>query len=147
MFASRFRTLLTMSALALSACSGVAMSEEAPNLTGAWSGTTAAGALFGTLHHQSVAKEPVFANLTKVWTLTIEKQEGSSLIGTWSTETKKEPLVGVIRRDNVTLYFADDDNLFEARLLSANEMELCGLEAGASTGGASMAACLLMKRK
>jgi len=79
--------------------------------------------------------------------LTIEKQEGSGLIGTWSTTTKTEKLAGAIRQDNVTVIFADEDNLFDARRLSENEMELCAQESGAGKGGATIAVSYLMKRR
>ena len=52
-----------------------------------------------------------------------------------------------VRQDNVTVIFADEDNLFDARLLSENEMELCAQEGGAGKGGATIAVCYLMKRK
>ena len=124
-----------------------ALSEAAPNLIGTWSGTIAGGARFGALNHDPVQIEPVFADRKKEWVLTIDKQEGSGLIGTWSTKTKTEKLVGAVRQDNVTVIFADEDNLFDARLLSENEMELCAQEGGAAKGGATIAVCYLMKRK
>ena len=79
--------------------------------------------------------------------LTIEKQEGSGLIGTWSTKTTTEKLAGAFRQDNVTVILTDEDNLFDARLLSENEMELCAQESGAGKGGATIAVCYLMKRR
>ena len=124
-----------------------ALSEEAPNLIGTWSGRIAGGARFGALNHDPAQIEPVFADRTKEWVLTIDKQEGSGLIGTWSTKNKTEKLAGAVRQDNVKVIFADEDNLFDARLLSENEMELCAHEGGAGKGGATIAVCYLMKRK
>ena len=124
-----------------------AMSQEAPNLVGEWSGSIAGGARFGALNHDPAQNEPVFADRKKEWVLTIEKQDGSGLIGTWSTATKTEKLAGAIRQDNVTVIFADEDNVFDARLLSLTEMELCAHEGGAAKGGATIAVCYLMKRK
>jgi hypothetical protein len=144
---SRFAQVFAVAVSTLAACSVTAMSQEVPNLIGVWSGTIEGGARFGALNHDPAEKAPVFADRVKEWTLTIEKQEGTGLIGTWSTKTKKEALVGVIRRDNVTVEFADEDNLFDARLLSANEMELCAQEAGSAKGGATIAVCYIMKRK
>jgi hypothetical protein len=123
------------------------MAQEAPNLIGKWSGSIVGGARFGALNHDPAQNEPVFADRTKEWVLTIEKQDGSGLIGTWLTATKTEKLAGAIRQDNVTVIFADEDNVFDARLLSSTEMELCALEGGAATGGATIAVCYLMKRK
>ena len=124
-----------------------AMSQEVPNLVGKWSGSIAGGARFGALNHDPAQNEPVFADRKKEWVLTIEKQDGSGLIGTWSTATKTEKLAGAIRQDNVTVIFADEDNVFDARLLSSTEMELCAHEGGAAKGGATIAVCYLMKRK
>ena len=45
------------------------------------------------------------------------------------------------------MIFADEDNVFDARLLSLTEMELCAHEGGAAKGGATIAVCYLMKRK
>lgn len=124
-------------------CSAATAAQNAPNLTGTWSGSIVGGARFGALNHDPAEKDPVFADRAKIWVLTIERQDGSGLIGTWSTKTKTEKLVGAIRQDNVTVIFADEDNLFDARLVSENEMELCAQEAGA----ASIAVCYLMKRQ
>jgi hypothetical protein len=107
-----------------------------------WSGSIVGGARFGELKHDPAQKEPVFADRTKVWTLAIEQQEGTGLMGTWSSERKTEKIVGVIRQDNVTVLLADEDNIFDARILSADQLELCALEASPAT----IAVCYLMKR-
>jgi hypothetical protein len=138
-----FRAVLTAATLALAAMTGAVSAQDVPNLVGTWSGTIAGGARFGSLTHDPAHKDPVFADRSKEWFLTVEKQDGSGLIGTWGREARSEKLVGAIRRDNVTVIFADEDNIFDGRLLSANEMELCGLEAGEAT----IAVCFLMKRK
>ncbi len=136
-------TIFTAFALVIAACSLPATAQEVPNLVGTWSGTIVGGARFGALNHDPAVNDPIFADRTKEWTLTVEKQDGSGLIGTWSTKTKNEKLVGAIRQDRVTVIFADEDNTFDARLLSSNEMELCAVEAEEAT----IAVCYLMKRK
>ena len=141
------RSVCVASLLVLVASSNAAMSQDVPNLIGTWSGNIVGGARFGALNHDPAQKEPVFADRTKEWTLTVEKQDGTGLIGTWSTTTKTEKLAGAIRQDNVTVIFADEDNTFDARLLSASEMELCAQEGGAGKGGATIAVCYLMKRE
>lgn len=140
---ANIRAILAASALALSLLPAAAVAGEAPNLTGTWIGHITGGARFGALNHDAAEKEPVFADRAREWTLQIDRQEGSGLIGTWSTTAKKERLAGVIRQDKVTVLFADEDNIFDARLLSANEMELCAQDAGEST----IAVCYVMKRK
>lgn len=133
--------------LLLLASSNAAMSQESPNLIGTWSGHIVGGGRFGALNHDPAEKNPVFADRAKEWTLTIERQDGSGLIGTWSTKTKSERLVGAIRHDNVSVVLADEDNIFDARLLSTGEMELCAQEGAAAKGGATIAVCYLLKRK
>lgn len=135
--------LILASATVIAACPAATAQPTAPNLTGSWSGSIVGGARFGALNHDPAQKDPVFADRQKVWTLTVDKQDGSGLIGTWSTATKRENLVGAIRQDNVTIVFADEDNLFDGRLLSENEMELCAQEAGAAT----IAVCYVLKRQ
>jgi hypothetical protein len=134
---------LALSAFAIATFAAAASAQEVPNLVGTWSGTIAGGARFGALNHDPAEQDPVFANRTKVWTLTIERQDGSGLIGTWSTATKSEKIVGAIRRDNTSVLLADEDNTFDARLVMPNEMEVCALQAGA----ASIAVCYTMIRK
>lgn len=128
--------------LTLTSHSALADTQETPNLVGTWSGSIVGGARFGELKHDPAQKEPVFADRTKVWTLAIEQQEGTGLMGTWSSERKTEKIVGVIRQDNVTVLLADEDNIFDARILSADQLELCALEASPAT----IAVCYLMKR-
>lgn len=140
---SDFLPIILASAWILAAVSAAANAQEVPNLVGTWSGTIDGGARFGALNHDEPEKEPVFADRTKVWTLVIEKQDGTGLIGTWSTKTKTEKLAGVIREDNVSVLLADEDNTFDARLTNQNEMELCALHAGAAT----IAVCYRMRRE
>ena len=125
----------------------IAKADQVPNLIGTWSGTIVGGARFGALNHDPAEKEPVFADRNRQWTLVIEMQDGSGLIGTWSTKTKQERLVGAIRQDNVTVIFADEDNVFDARLLSTDKMELCAQEGGTAKGGATIAVCYLVKKQ
>jgi len=142
MFASHISAIALGSMLILTAPSVLAGGHEAPNLVGTWSGSIVGGARFGALNHDPAQSEPVFADRTKVWTLTIEQQDGTGLIGTWSSERKIEKLVGVIRQDNVTVLLADEDNIFDARLVGENELELCALEAAHAT----IAVCFRMER-
>jgi hypothetical protein len=141
-----FLAVLVSAGIALTALSTTAKAEEPPNLIGTWSGTIVGGARFGALNHDPAEKDPVFADRNKEWTLEIERQDGSGIIGTWSTSTKRERLVGAIRQDNITVILADEDNIFDGRLLSSNEMELCAQEGRTARGGATIAVCYLVKR-
>ena len=131
--AIKFSTIVFGSVFILTSHSALADTQETPNLVGTWSGSIVGGARFGELNHDPAQKEPVFADRTKVWTLAIEQQDGTGLIGTWSSERNTEKVVGVIRQDNVTVLLADEDNIFDARVVSADELELCALEASPAT--------------
>jgi hypothetical protein len=121
----RLTKLAPFSAIVIAVIASVASAQEVPNLTGTWSGSIVGGARFGALDHDPDQQEPVFADREKVWTLTVEK------------------LVGVIRRDNVSVIFADEDNTFDARMINENEIELCAVEAEEAT----IAVCYIMMRK
>ena len=139
-----FRYLVICAAFALAINSAVAKADEYPNLIGVWTESSSlGGARFGDGDHDTDEKNPVFISGSITWTLTIEKQDRAGLIGTWSSQNKTEKLVGVIRRDKVTLLFSDEDNQFEASLISENEMELCAHD----SDDYALAACHIMKRQ
>lgn len=122
--------------------------DGAPDLTGTWSGNGTGGVVFGDLGHQAAAPEPSFKDLTVTWTLGIERQEGTGLVGTWSDgadpPNKTERLIGVLRGDNKTVLFVDEDTYFNGTILSENEMEVCLQETG---GGSMVATCYVLKRQ
>ncbi|MBM4270036.1 MAG: hypothetical protein FJ144_26115 [Deltaproteobacteria bacterium] len=127
----------------LAVATAASAQDAIPQLTGVWSGKGIGGAVSGKLGHQPQTTEPAFKDLTVTWTLTIDKQEGSGLIGSWSSPNKAEKLVGVIRPDNKTVLFVDEDTYFSAILRSENEMETCLQETG---GGSMVATCYILKR-
>ena len=86
-----------------------AAQDGIPNLVGTWKGHAIGGANFGELEHDEPSTEPQFKDRSMPWTLTVAKQDGRGLIGTWSSPKKSERLVGVISADNVTAYFVDED--------------------------------------
>ncbi len=114
-----------------------------PDLLGTWSGSGAEGAVFGQLGHQGARDEPAFDDGTITWTLTIDRQDGRGLIGSWSSAAFGEPLAGVLRNDNESVHFADHDTIFIGTILSPTSMELCPLETGAST----VATCMILEKQ
>jgi hypothetical protein len=62
------------------------------------------------------------------------------------TKAKTERLVGVVRQDNETIVFADESDVFNVRLWSLSEMELCAQDGAAGKGAPTIAVCYLMKR-
>jgi hypothetical protein len=138
-----FPRAFALSLFALSTTAVDALASDYPDLRGAWVQTSAAGARFGDSDHSSDEKAPAFYGSSVIFTLTILKQDGAALIGTWSSEKLTENLVGVIRRDKLNLLLSDEDNQFEATLISQDEMEVCTHAAGdyANTS------CRIMKRQ
>lgn len=136
--------IVLFSSLMLAVNSTLASADEYPNLMGTWISTDyPGGAYFGDGNHTPDKKEPMFTGDDIVWTLVIEKQKDAGLIGTWSTNAKIEKLVGVIRRDRVSLLLADEDNQFEGTLITENEIELCAVD----SGDFSTAACIIVTRQ
>ena len=117
--------------------------DAIPQLTGVWSGQATGGVVFGKLGHQPATTEPVFKDTSVTWTITIDKQEGPGLIGSWASPNKKEQLIGVIRPDNKTVLFVDPDTFFSGMLRSEDEMEACLQENGESM----VATCYIFKRQ
>lgn len=140
---------LAVSAFAIPSTHAVAQ-EAVPDLTGTWSGQGTGGVVFGKLGHQDAAPEPRFKDRSVTWTLTIDQQDGTGLIGTWNSPNATERLIGVVRADGQTIHLVDEDTYFDAILRSDDEMEVCLREAGGSrqTGGGSMVAtCYILRRQ
>ena len=133
-----------LSITGLIASSSILAEELAPDLLGAWSGLHSGGAYFGSPGHSPDKAEPTVLKPGMEFTLDITKQEGRSLIGTWSSANKSEKIVGAIRVDNKTIVLADEDTQFSGVLLDTGRMELCATEAGEVS---SLASCLILERR
>ncbi len=138
------RSLLVAAAIS-AVLPAAAMADGAvPQLTGVWNSVSHGGYVFGDLTHTEDLKTPKsFAEIDIPCTLTIEKQDGVGLSGTWGCSSRKEVMLGAIRADNKSLVFADEDTLSTAILLSDTEMDFCSQEAGASI----IAVCHILKRQ
>lgn len=131
-------------ALGLAAGSAPAWSQDGvPDLIGTWSGKATGGVVAGNLGHQEPGNEPRFKDTSVTWTITIDRQEGPGLIGSWASPNRKEELIGVIRPDNKTVLFVDPDTFFSGFLRSENEMEACLQENGESM----VATCYVFTRQ
>ncbi len=127
--------------------SGIASADShIPQLKGVWKGSYTGGFRVGDLTYSPDRTEPQsVTNIARQWILTIKKQDGSGLAGTWtmSGSSKVETMLGVIRADNQTILFSDDDTLHQAKLISETRMELCSQE----TGNAIIAACRILVKQ
>jgi hypothetical protein len=105
-----------------------AVAETAiPDLRGTWKGeseTIILGA--GNFHH--AARRSAVPRLNSVaFTLTIDKQDGRRVSGTFSSARGSEKVIAVISRSGA-IYMVDDDGYNIATMLAPNRMELCYLK-------------------
>lgn len=107
-----------------------------PDLRGTWKGESETIVLGGNPHHPSPqTQEPRFTNAP--FTLTVEKQEGRRIHGTFSSPRANEAFVAVISRTG-TVHMVDDDGHSFGTLLAPNRLELCYLHLG---HGSRIASC------
>lgn len=112
--------------ITLALMTGAMAEEAAPDLKGKWTGTFTGGVRFGG---GQLAPTDTNARFVKPgerdYTLAIDEQDGRGLKGTWSSVNGSEPLQGVIRLDNKTILFVDEDSYLHGMVISATEIELC----------------------
>jgi len=121
------RVISALVALGLGVSVTSAVGQDAPDLTGKWTGAFTGGVRFGGGDLAPGDETPTFVHAEgrPEYTLTIEKQEGRGLMGTWGSVDGSETIQGVVRLDNTELLFVDEDSYFHGRLISATEMEFC----------------------
>ncbi len=94
-----------------------------PNLIGTWKGDSESIVLSGgNTHHPGKSREPRMSSVP--FTLTIDKQDGRRVSGTFTSAKHKEAVIAVISR-NGTIYMVDDDGYSLGTLLAPNRLELC----------------------
>jgi hypothetical protein len=122
----KYRAIVAV--LALLAAGGSGWAQTAPDLKGAWVEVGEGGNLVrrgGPFEHADPAgAEAVFGDPRK-WTLKVVRQEGGMFAGTWESEARADPMVGVVSADGKTLHMADDNGALLGTLRSDNEMEIC----------------------
>jgi hypothetical protein len=122
---SKLAWILTLTALTAGTS---AMADTAfPDMRGIWKGdseTIISGA--GNSHHiTSTTAEPRLNSVT--FTMTIDKQDGRRISGTFSSANASEAVIAVISRTGA-IYMVDDDGHDFGTLLDPNRMELCYLK-------------------
>src|SRR3990170_5108718 len=148
-FTSKMKIAIRIAALTLLALLlGPAQAEQAfPNLVGKWSGTAQA-VVVGSGGYRPGSRTLEDAPYTdeRVFNYSIEGQEGRRFWGRIESGSRTEPFAAAISFDNKTAHGADTDGSFDFTILSADEMELCYTQPGASPSNQIVATCFLIKR-
>ena len=133
-------TFVTLLALA----TGASAQSPMPDLKGVWTGQVSY-VRRGKSEHREPPSEPdaTFGGPYE-FTITIERQDGSRLAGTWSSARATDPLLGVIRPDGRRIHMVDDDGTFTIELHGSDEMEVCRTEV---TPESMSALCGTLRRK
>lgn len=119
-----------------------AAQEAVPNLVGTWKGVSESIVTSGgNTHHPGKTRDARMSNVP--FTLTIDKQEGRRISGTFSSAKHKETVVAVISRAG-SVYMVDDDGYSIGTLLSSNRLELCYMKRGPN---GSVASCTEMTKQ
>jgi hypothetical protein len=97
-----------------------------PDLRGTWKGNSESIVLGnGNAHHSATAQEPELRSVP--FTLTVDKQDGRRLSGTFSSPRGNSKVIAVISRSG-TMLLADTDGFSLGTMLRADQMDLCYLK-------------------
>jgi hypothetical protein len=97
-----------------------------PDLRGTWKGDSESIVLGGgNVHHSATAKEPELRSVP--FALTVDKQDGRRLSGTFSSPRSSSKVIAVISRSG-TVLLADTDGFSLGTMLAPDRMELCYLK-------------------
>lgn len=122
--AVKLACVLTLAVLATA--SGVAAQAGIPDLRGTWKGTSESIVLgAGNAHHSASGQEPELRSIP--FTLTIDKQDGRRLSGTFASPRSSSKVVAVISRSG-TVMLADTEGFSLGTMLASDRMELCYLK-------------------
>ena len=116
--------------VALSCLAGAAaVAQDVPDLKGTWvqTGDRSGNVRRGNRWEHGAPPtdgEAAFGD-PLTWTLTVERQEGAAFAGTWASQNRADPMVGVVAADGRTLHLADDNGPMHGELLGPDRMEIC----------------------
>ncbi len=140
---SKFAWIFTFAVLVALAATPAVTQTAIPDLRGTWKGESESIVLGGgNPHHPaSPSNEPQLRSVS--FTLTIDKQDGRRLSGTFSSPRSSEKVIAVISRSG-TIFLADDEGYTTGTMLASNRMELCYLHVSAA---ARIASCLELTKQ
>jgi hypothetical protein len=97
-----------------------------PDLRGTWKGESESIVLGGgNAHHSGTAQEPELRSVP--FTLTVDKQDGRRVSGTFSSPRSSSKVVAVISRSG-TVLLADTEGFSLGTMLAPDRMDLCYLK-------------------
>jgi hypothetical protein len=136
-----FRTLIVAVPVALMSLNAQA---AAPDMVGTWSGTTNTTVFGSGEHHpgKEDAKSVRFRNVPI--SFVIDQQKGQNFSGKVVTAGYQELLAGALSQDGKGGVMADQDGVFNFKMLSKNKMEVCYAHTKPTS---IVAACTLTERK
>jgi hypothetical protein len=111
----------------ISAATSAMAESPIPDLRGIWKGNSETIILGGgNSHHEAAATdEPLLRSVP--FTMTIDKQDGRRISGTFSSARASEKVIAVVSRSGA-IYMVDDDGNETGTMLAPNRMELCYLK-------------------
>jgi hypothetical protein len=116
----------------------VAAQNAFPDLRGTWKGESESIVLGGGNPHHLPAQPNAPELRSVAFTLTIDKQDGRRLSGTFSSARSTEKVLAVISRSG-TIHMVDDEGYTTGTMLAPNRMELCYMHVSAASRIASCA--------
>jgi hypothetical protein len=120
--AAKLPWMLTLTVLATAA----AAQSPTPDLRGTWKGNSESIVLgAGNAHHGASGQEPELRSVP--FTLTVDKQDGRRLSGTFSSPRGSSKVVAVISRSG-TVMLADTEGFSLGTMLGSDRMDLCYLK-------------------
>jgi len=133
---SKLAWIATLAALATVSAVPLAAQNAFPDLRGTWKGESESIVLGGGNPHHPATRpnEPELRSVA--FTLTIDKQDGRRLSGTFSSPRSTEKVLAAISRSGA-IYLVDDEGYSVGTMLAPNRMELCYMHVSAASRIAS----------
>ncbi|WP_295442513.1 hypothetical protein [uncultured Thiodictyon sp.] len=117
------KLMTSVCALFVLICASTAFAgQDIPSLTGTWTVQSEGGIIVrgdqpGKVTHWEEKQTSLIGELT------ILTQNGRTLSGVFKSPKAEERFIGVIGHDNVSLHFADEDGMFDGKLIDQNTIE------------------------
>lgn len=119
--------------------------EKTPNMLGEWSNPQAIGTILGHgSHHPKDEAKPNFRSRSYKISFVVDHQDGRQFGGRIVTDVHSEKFVGALASDGKSGVMADEDGIYQFKLLGGNALEYCYAH---TTKDLLVAACNKMTRK